>query len=295
MASSRLLKALAGALSCTLSACASTPQQSGDTAAAAVEELLATDRRFAAAAQRSRSSEEIAAAFDQDVIVNTGRTHLRGRDSARVLMRRGPIGTPYWEPVRGGVSADGTNGFTFGYLSVHSDTATTRMKYLAYWTKGADGWQVRVYRRTAASGAPASVERMAPSIPALWGAAFPDAGEAGRGVREAESAFSARAGVVGLREAFREYGTPDAMNMGGPGRSGFVIGADAIAEVVSEGAPPGPSALTWGSDQVIVAGSGDLGVSIGYINIPGPPAARVPFFTIWRRDGVGRPWRYIAE
>jgi hypothetical protein len=51
---------------------------------------------------------------------------------------------------------------------------------------------------------------------------------------------------------------------------------------------------------VIVAASGDLGVTIGMIrpNAPGAdgkPQPPIPFFTIWRRDGLNGPWRYIAE
>jgi hypothetical protein len=49
---------------------------------------------------------------------------------------------------------------------------------------------------------------------------------------------------------------------------------------------------------VIVASSGDLGVSIGMIRrnqpVTGQPTA-FPFFTIWRRATPTAPWRYIAE
>lgn len=55
--------------------------------------------------------------------------------------------------------------------------------------------------------------------------------------------------------------------------------------------------IEWSADRVIVAGSGDLGVTIGMIRPNAPSATRraIPFFTIWRRDGAARPWRYIAE
>jgi hypothetical protein len=50
---------------------------------------------------------------------------------------------------------------------------------------------------------------------------------------------------------------------------------------------------------VLVAPSGDLGISFGMIRPnqappPGQPAA-TPFFTIWMRDGPGDPWLYVAE
>jgi hypothetical protein len=47
---------------------------------------------------------------------------------------------------------------------------------------------------------------------------------------------------------------------------------------------------------VLVAASGDLGITFGYIRSTTdkdqPPA---PFFTIWRRASTAEPWRYIAE
>ncbi len=283
------------ALALGVNACSQSRIARPATAMEAANELLAADRRLAAAAQRSGNLESIVDAFGEGVWLQAGSAFVTGRDSARAALERGPAGIPYWEPVRGGVSADGTHGYTFGYLSIRTDSASVPMKYLAYWIKGGQGWRIQVYRRVAAPTAPGPMVRMAPSLPASWGATLADAEGAARAIRDAESAFSARAGVVGLREAFREYGAPDAMNMGGPRRATFVIGPDSIADAVSAGAPPGPSNLTWGSDHVLAAPSGDLGVSIGHINIPGPPAARIPFFTIWRRDGLGAPWRYVAE
>ena len=53
----------------------------------------------------------------------------------------------------------------------------------------------------------------------------------------------------------------------------------------------------------LIASSGDLGVTFGFIkpNSPAPNAAAagatagIPFFTIWRRAGPNAPWRYVAE
>ncbi|MDP2955346.1 MAG: hypothetical protein Q8N53_02905 [Longimicrobiales bacterium] len=64
--------------------------------------------------------------------------------------------------------------------------------------------------------------------------------------------------------------------------------------------PETGSAVSWGADWVLVASSGDLGVTFGWIRLNQPladgtlPPAR-PFFTIWRRAGPTEPWRYIAE
>ena len=90
------------------------------------------------------------------------------------------------------------------------------------------------------------------------------------------------------------------MNMGGPNDASFVIGADAIGKSVGAGQPTTGSTVNWSAESVIVASTGDFGVTFGYIRsnaTPGasPAPAPVPFFTIWRRASATAPWRYIAE
>jgi hypothetical protein len=84
------------------------------------------------------------------------------------------------------------------------------------------------------------------------------------------------------------------MNVGR--EAAFTFGNEAIAKSVDPGGT-GPSSLAWKSDHsVMVASSGDLGVSIGWIRQKADPKAPAfPFFTIWRRDNPTAPWRYIAE
>jgi hypothetical protein len=91
------------------------------------------------------------------------------------------------------------------------------------------------------------------------------------------------------------------MNLGGPNDPMFVIGAESISRTVSAGLPAGSNPYNWSTERAIVASSGDLGVSIGYIRLNAPPDAGapprqpIPFFTIWRRANLTAPWRYIAE
>ena len=105
---------------------------------------------------------------------------------------------------------------------------------------------------------------------------------------------------MGIGDAFKKYGSPEAINLGGPDAPLFVFGNEAIGSQVGSGAPPNTSPVSWGPDKTIIAGSGDFGVTIGYINRnqPGPDGKMPPgqpFFTIWRRDNASAPWRYIAE
>jgi hypothetical protein len=116
----------------------------------------------------------------------------------------------------------------------------------------------------------------------------------------AEKAFSDEAQKIGLGPAFAKFGSADAMNMGGPNEPGFVIGAEAIGQAVGAGQPATGSSVNWSAESVIVAASGDLGVTFGYIRSNAPADATpaqppIPFFTIWRRATATAPWRYIAE
>lgn len=117
-----------------------------------------------------------------------------------------------------------------------------------------------------------------------------------------ERAFSDLAQRAGLGPAFAHYGSADAVNMGGPTDTAFIVGAEAIGRAVSAGGPPTGSPVSWAPERVIVASSGDLGITIGTIRLNAPPAgagaagaAGIPFFTIWRRASPREEWRYVAE
>jgi hypothetical protein len=103
---------------------------------------------------------------------------------------------------------------------------------------------------------------------------------------------------IGLSQAFAQFGSADAVNLGGESDAGLVVGAENIARLVAADQPAAGSTLSWAPDKVIVSSSGDLGVTIGMIH-PNAPAAgqptSFPFFTIWRRPNPNAPWRYVAE
>src|SRR4029078_1081446 len=99
----------------------------------------------------------------------------------------------------------------------------------------------------------------------------------------AERSFSDEAQKIGLGPAFARFGSADAINLGGGTDAGLVVGADNIERTVSAGQPATGSTLTWAPDRVIVASSGDLGVTIGMIHpnapAPGQPAG-FPLLTL---------------
>ncbi|MGH7499779.1 MAG: hypothetical protein ACREL3_13110, partial [Gemmatimonadales bacterium] len=229
-----------------------------------------------------------------------------GRDSVLAAIRANPANAGAmlgWTPVRVGVSADGRQGFTFGYVTLRgADGATTPGKYLAYWVKKPEGWRAVMYKRGRASGA-ASPDMLSPALPAKALPPSDDAAAIGRlkqSLDSAERAFSRDAQTIGLEKAFVRYGSADAVNMGGPARETFVSGPDSIGVLVADGEPATGSSVSWAPDKaVIVASSGDLGVTMGMIVVNDPDStgarASFPFTTVWRRPSADQPWRYVAE
>jgi ketosteroid isomerase-like protein len=277
----------------------SNPQQIAD-------ELLAADRAFAAASAKTDLITGISAMFAADVAMPAPTGIAYGSQNAIEALRGNPANAgakAEWTPARVGLSGDGRHGFTSGFMTVRRADGTVQYaKYMTYWEKQTAGWRALAYKRAPANAA-------APAIPVGYvlpkqiasAKADAPAVEQHRGsLADAERSFSRDAQTMGIGAAFKLYGSPDAANFGGPDTPTFLFGNEAIAENVGRGVPPNTSTVTWGPEKVLVAGSGDFGVSIGYIvpNKPGPdgkPQKGFPFFTIWKRDGPGAAWRYIAE
>ena len=265
-----------------------------------LQELLAADRAFSVAADKaSDAASGLAPMFDTEVVMPVpGEGHVIGRNAVVAAFRDNPAfkrGRLRWSPVRGGISADGTQGFTFGYLTLSGgDPAKRERKYLAYWIRRPEGWRVAAYRQIVRPAGEVSLTMLPPSLP---GFTAPPTNEPSliashqKSLAAAEQSFSDHAQKVGLRTAFREFGRQDAMNMY-EGAS-FNVGLDAITANFKEGEP---AKIHWSTERSFVAPSGDLGVSIGTIRSNDPKDSdSFPFFTVWRRDSPTAPWRYIAE
>lgn len=273
----------------------------------ALDSLLAADRAFAAAAQEADAVTAISAMFVDNVFLQAPGGFVRGRDSAIAAQGVDPDNARSrveWSPVKGGIASDGLQGFTAGYLTVtRPDGSTQAGKYLAYWVRSESGWRVAAYKRLPRGVGPVSLEMLPPSLPTR-GLPRGDEATVQRYADElslAEHAFSREAQDIGLGPAFARWGAPDAINAAGMSSATFIVGPEAIAASVAAGVRPGTT-ITWGPDRVIVASSGDLGVSIGTIRITPPaqdggtgPTTSVPFFTIWKRAYPTDPWRYVAE
>lgn len=119
---------------------------------AAVDRLIAADRAFSSdAANAADPLAGIAPMFDRQVVMPSPKGHAIGREAVLGRFRENPSykeGKVSWAPIRGGISADGTQGFTYGFLSLTGgDPARRERKYLAYWIKRPEGWRVIAYRQ----------------------------------------------------------------------------------------------------------------------------------------------------
>lgn len=272
-----------------------------------VDELLAADRAFSAASAATDVVNGLSAMFADEVFFLHAGGFAASKAGAIEALRQNTVnagGRVDWTPLRAAISGDGRHGFTAGVMNLRTaDAKDTPLKYLAYWERQAAGWRVLAYKRGQAKAMP-PLTPMANVLPAkvVTPSADPTLIEQYRkSLSEVETAFSNDAQEMGIGPAFTKYGSPDAINLGPPDVPVFIVGNDRIGVGVGGGSQAPGSPVTWGPDvKTIVAASGDFGVTIGHIvpnalGADGKSQPGRPFFTIWRRDRVTDPWRYIAE
>lgn len=277
-----------------------------ENSAGQLAELVAADKAFAAKARELPFPDAIGAMLAPDAVMPArgAKPFLRSRGEIVAYLKANPAAAEAraeWVPVRGGISADGRQGFTAGYLTITQPDGTKQPgKYMTYWGRTADGWRALAYKRAPRPEGAVSSVFHALGLPdaAAWQGAFQR--DALDTLLDTERAFAAKAQVIGVGSAFAEYGRADAINMGAG--AGYTESAAAIAAGFDPEPVPG-NAIAWGPDFGIVSASGDLGVSFGRITpkqrppglAPDAPIPASPFFTIWHRDTPTSPWRYIAE
>ena len=202
------------------------------------ESLLEADRAFAVSAARTDMLSTLSTMFADSVIMPLPQSGFaRGKAavlSALSAMPRGAEARVTWTPIRVGISADATHGFTFGYLTLSSpDSSRVSRKYMAYWVSDAGRWRALAYKRGRAPGPAASVAMMPPALPASIVTIRDDAPRDERLRHElmhAKNSFSLTAQRVGVGNAFAALGVADAVNMGGSASATFSVGAQTIAE-----------------------------------------------------------------
>ncbi len=222
-----------------------------------------------------------------------------GLDAIRSLLSASPDspGTRIsWEPLGGGISDDLRSAYTYGLTARVAANAPVRFeRYIAYWTRAAgQPWRIIAYAEIGGPMAPEPTvipEQPTPAQPTLP----KPLAEARARVWAADSAFADLGYRMGTAFAFSNTAAPDGVVFGGPQ---LVVGPRDIEDYFS--ARGTESSLTWHPVFAAVAGSRDLGYTIGEYTSTGrgPTGAAVQHFgkylTVWRRQPNG-DWKFVVD
>jgi len=256
-----------------LLAMAALPDRERDRAA-----LLAADRELA------RSKDFLGAFAEDAAYLYPGARLVRGKNAIRALLDSADVGGGdlTWTPEFADVSDDGTVGYTYGWTR----SADQQGKYLACWRhRGGGSWMVTAYART----------RLTPGTPpppaAPGGAAAAVRGLAdARQLRSADSAFAALSVARGARSAFLSFAATEATMLGPPGAP-MTHGREAIDAAFADF--PADAVLEWAPVGADVAGSGDLGCTVGEARISARNSYS-KYLTVWKRQADGT-WKFVAD
>lgn len=246
-----------------------------------------TDRESLLAADRALASRSFVPSFtDSAAYLQPGAPLLRGsRTILSFLETAAPARTLTRVPVYADVSADGTLGYTFGW--VRSDG--TRGKYLACWRNVRGTWQAAAYAWTTPTPIPDSIAVRPTSLrsnepaPAYRGPANPNE------LLQADAAFAAMSVSQGAKSSFVAFAADEAVSFG-PGAE-MSEGREAIAGGFA-GLPQG-AVLEWWPVAADIASSGDLGCTVGEATIASLKH-HSKYLTIWKRQQDGS-WKFVAD
>jgi hypothetical protein len=113
------------------------------------EDLMAVDRAFARMSVEKGYDEAYIANLARDGQTFTGATPIKSKADAVARykdpknLRRDPRIKIIWEPDTGGVSADGTLGWTEGHSSHTGPGVSSTGHYMTVWVKENGAWKVR--------------------------------------------------------------------------------------------------------------------------------------------------------
>lgn len=227
------------------------------------------------------------------------RTTGKGPAAARAFLERDSLNAKskaVITVVRLDVSADGNDGYSYGYLDLLRPNGDTLPgAYKSYWRRNVDGqWQVLAFGRGPRERGPTAAlpHSLRPSATRYKAWPARDTVEAWATLKAAEVAFS-DSSATSLRTAFMSFAAPDGGKIEG---ARYVFGREAIGRGF-ENPPPGFAGIAWHAEYGTVAGSNDLGFNFGPVIRKGaqasPPSAG-GFLTIWRRQPNGE-WKWLVD
>lgn len=238
--------------------------------------LLAADRDLA------RSSNVLNGFAEDAAYLYPGAPLVRGKRAIRALLDSAGAGNLTWMSEYGDVSDDGTVGYTYGWTRLGDEEG----KYLACWRRPKDGaWRVIAYTRT--NLAPQTTPRPDRNVVL----ARPIHGRAdSHELLSADSAFSATSVARGAKAAFLAFAADGAILLGPPGAP-VTHGRDAIGTAFAEF--PADAVLEWAPVVAYLAGSGDLGCTVGEARISARNSYS-KYVTVWTRQADGS-WKFAAD
>jgi len=257
-------------------------------------ELLRADRNLSAASGREGLEAALPPALGADpVLLLPGAPVLRGRDpivGALAAAKAERDLAIEWNAQASWISLDGGLGVTAGVISAKPKAGGEERHgtYIACWKREGGAWKLAALMQ--AGLAPGNRQLHDPA----WGpkslTPLPPSGDA-RSIIASDLAFSARAGTDGAGLAFEAYAAPDAVVFG-PG--GATRGPRAIGQSIGQGPPANWS---WAPVVAEIAGTGDLGYTIGQAVIA-PASGGAPvlskYLTVWRRQSDGT-MRFLTD
>jgi len=252
----------------------------------ALQRMVATERAFAAATAEIGVRDGFLTFFAEDAVrierapnaaVVPARPALLAQASAKLPIANQLI----WEPFTGHVSSDGTLGWlTGGFVSMNQaqHEVVGQGAYFSVWKRHADGtWRVWLDEGI--------------SLPQIWRSAAPfrvapdpdtgTAGSAGETIDDAEAAITSNLDAWRAR-----LGADVRFHIDGQMP---LVGRDAV--IASTRAS---TAATYALLRSEVAGSRDLGVTIGSLELRSAQTRRGTWVRVWKRDVTGR-WRIVFQ
>ena len=264
------------------------------------ESLLRAHDRFAREFELDGAIEGFVPNLTNDVAyLHPDQEIITGREATRAFLK-----TIYPQPravrtvlhrVAGQASADGSLGYTFGWLAEitapkNAPAATKYGRFIAMWKKRDDGWRVQAFLRLASSAPLAPVPADALIVDGAAAVVKPGLPAAQRlEIATADSRFADLSIDQGYTVAFTSYDMPESVIVTG----GSFFWNHAGVEFAWSGWTPAEQ-LSWYPLRTEAAGSGDLGWSIGHGTYTSTaPPSYSKYLTVWVRTAAG--WRFLMD
>jgi hypothetical protein len=259
------------------------------------ESLIAAGNGVSAAIGEDGVAAGLGDALAADVILLSPRVPaISGRSEVAAFLSTNPIAPSAlsWEVIFADVSADAQQGYTWAHGSSTFDFGTgpapLQSFFLIYWRRTESGdWSIAAFVLNRGGPQPLPLPDGFDTPSEGGSRTFPHTNESD--LLATDVAFSAMSVEDGSGPAFEHFAAPTAIAAG----TTLIFGPEAIGEAFTGGPN---DVVSWGPRFVDVAGSGDLGFTVGdaAFELEGIPPFYTKYLTVWRRMN-DRQWRFVAD